>query len=76
MLEKPFTEEQGPSEVSGSSENQEPEYTFEGFTVEFSEKVMLTSSVPGRSALAKGQSASHAFVLEPKKESHDELTRV
>jgi hypothetical protein len=42
MLERSFAEEQAPPDEGGSSDNQEPEYTFEGFTVEFSEKIMLT----------------------------------
>jgi len=75
MLERPFVEEQDPSEESGASDPQEPEYNFAGFTVEFSEKIMLTPLGTGRSVLAKGQSVSHAFVLDPKLDNRDELTR-
>lgn len=42
MLERPFSEKQEPSEAGGTSDNQEPEYTFEGFTIEFSQKIVLT----------------------------------
>jgi hypothetical protein len=65
MLERPFVEEQDLLEVGGSSDNREPEYTFEGFTVEFSEKIMLTPMATSRSLLAKGQTASNAFSLDP-----------
>ncbi len=39
------TQDQEPSEDSGSSDTQEPEYKFDGYTVEFSEKVKLTPVV-------------------------------
>jgi hypothetical protein len=42
MLAKPFTEDQDPLAEDAASNTQEPEYTFEGFTVEFSEKIVLT----------------------------------
>jgi hypothetical protein len=45
MLERSFAEEQDSSEEGAASDNQEPEYTFEGFTVEFSEKIVLTPPV-------------------------------
>src|SRR5437588_7069198 len=75
MLERPFAEEQDLLEEGGSSDNREPEYTFEGFTVEFSEKIMLTPMATSRSLLAKGQSVSHPFFLNPKVDNHDEITR-
>lgn len=65
MLERPFTEEQDSSQEGGSSDNQEPEYIFEGFTVEFSEKIMLTPMATSRSLLAKGQTTSNEFSLDP-----------
>ena len=65
MQEKPSTEEQDPSTEGGSSADQEPEYAFAGFNVEFSEKIMLTSLAPSRSALATGQSVSYQFSLDP-----------
>ena len=45
MVEKSFDEEQNPTEKSGASENAEPEYLFEGFNIEFSQKIMLTTPV-------------------------------
>jgi hypothetical protein len=65
MLERPFVEEQDPSAESGASDTQEPEYSFAGFTVEFSEKIMLTPLGTSQSLLAKGQTASTAFSLDP-----------
>lgn len=55
MLDRTFAEEQDSSEDSTASDKGEPEYAFEGFTVEFSEKIMLTSLATSRSALAKVQ---------------------
>jgi hypothetical protein len=43
MLARAFAEEQTPPKEDRSSENREPEYTFEGFTIEFSKKIMLTA---------------------------------
>jgi hypothetical protein len=62
MLVTQFTEEE-----DGSAKDQ-PEYTFEGFNVEFSDKIMLTPLNPNRIALAKGQSSSYAFTLDPARE--------
>ena len=42
MLERAFAEESDSSEGASPGANGEPEYTFEGFTVEFSQKIMLT----------------------------------
>lgn len=55
MLERPFAEEQDPPEEGGSSDNREPEYTFEGFTVEFSEKIMLTPMAVSQKTQERGQ---------------------
>lgn len=53
MLGRTFSEEEESPEENGSSAGQKSEYTFEGFNVEFSEKIMLTpvgatESVPAR----------------------------
>ena len=74
MLERTFTEDDS-SEDSPIAAKDEPEYAFEGFNIEFSEKVMLTSLAPKPSALVQGQSASHAFVLEPKVDKLGEMPR-
>jgi hypothetical protein len=42
----------------------ESEYAFEGFNIEFSEKIMLTPAVTAAS-VAKAQSAARAFIAEP-----------
>ena len=65
MLERTFTEEQDSSEDTPVITKDEPEYAFEGFNIEFSEKVMLTSLAPKPSALAKEQSISYQFSLDP-----------
>ena len=58
MLERQFEDEQDPSEENASTEKQEPEYAFEGYTVEFSEKIMLTLPTAVRDAQEKGQAAA------------------
>ena len=56
MLVRPFADEDEDSSDEGeSNDRQEPGYTFAGFTIEFSEKVMLTPVAPDRSRLAKVQ---------------------
>jgi hypothetical protein len=75
MLERTFTEEQDSSEDDTTPKSDEPEYVFEGFNIEFSEKVMLTSMAPQGSARSSAQSISQAFVLNPKAETHGEMTR-
>ena len=57
MLERSFADEQDPPEKGGSVDSQEPEYTFEGYTIEFSEKIMLTPAAADRSAQEKGRVA-------------------
>jgi hypothetical protein len=44
---------------------QEPEYTFEGFQIEFSDKVMLTPVAPNRTVQVKSQLVSKQFTLDP-----------
>jgi hypothetical protein len=53
MLGRTFSEEEESSEENESSARQESEYTFEGFNVEFSEKIMLTPVGATQSAQAK-----------------------
>jgi hypothetical protein len=58
MLERSLMEEQDPMKNSSAGDNQEPEYFFEGFIVEFSEKIMLTPLEVNRSPQDKGQGGS------------------
>jgi hypothetical protein len=55
MLKRSFTQEQGSITEGSSEDRQEPEYIFEGFTVEFSEKIMLTPLTLGQNSQNKGQ---------------------
>jgi hypothetical protein len=50
MWARSFEEQEESSEEEDSSASQEPEYVFEGFTVEYSERVMLTPIAASRSA--------------------------
>lgn len=50
MWARPFDEEEDSTEAEDSSSSQEPEYVFEGFTVEYSERVILTPIAASRSA--------------------------
>ncbi len=54
MLERTFSEEEESAEENGSGTKQESEYTFEGFNVEFSEKIMLTPVGATQSAQTRG----------------------
>jgi hypothetical protein len=45
-------------ETPGSADD-EPQYTFEGFVVEFSTKVMLVAPAPPRDQRAGSRSAAH-----------------
>jgi hypothetical protein len=74
MLVRTFSDDAAPAD-GGADKSDGSEYSFEGYNVEFSTKVLLTPVIPSRSALATGQSVSTAFVLSPKEENHDELTR-
>ena len=58
MPEKSTSEGQDPLEESGASDNEGPEYSFEGFTVEYSEKVMLTPATTRPREPEKGRTAS------------------
>jgi hypothetical protein len=55
MLKRSFTQEQDLITEGSSEGRQEPEYIFEGFTVEFSEKIMLTPLMLGQNSQNKGQ---------------------
>src|SRR6266850_905220 len=61
MLVTQFTDEEEDSPV----EKSEPEYAFAGFNVEFAEKITLTPLNPNRGPLAKSQSVSYQFSLDP-----------
>jgi GH25 family lysozyme M1 (1,4-beta-N-acetylmuramidase) len=67
MLVRTFSDDATPAD-GGGDKSEGPEYSFEGYNVEFSTKVMLTSLVPNRSALATGQSVSYQFALDPDRE--------
>jgi hypothetical protein len=73
MLERTFSEEQDSSEETNKKD--EPEYVFEGFEIEFSEKVMLTPLGPQAKERSKAQSTSHAFILYPTPNHPDEMKR-
>ena len=47
MLARQMGDDQTTPDDSASADKPEPEYTFEGFTIDFSEKVMLTPAGPG-----------------------------
>jgi len=53
MLERPLSEEEGMSEEGESTESNEPDYNFEGFNIEFSEKIMLIPFGPVRAGKRK-----------------------
>jgi hypothetical protein len=42
MLERPFSDEEDSTMTTSAGDNQEPEYAFEGYTIESSEKISLT----------------------------------
>lgn len=42
-----------------------PEYSFEGFNIDFSDKIMLTAASPARISPAKSLSVSRQFTLDP-----------
>lgn len=73
MLVRTFSEEDAAA-PGPPGESSAPEYAFEGFNVEFSDKVMLTPLVP-RGGQATGQSVAGAFGIETKEETHDDMPR-
>jgi hypothetical protein len=54
-------EEEEDSPVSALVEKGDAEYTFDGFDIEFSEKIALTPLTPKRGPVAYGQSITRAF---------------
>lgn len=46
MRNRSFAQEEDQGDGGSAAGSNEPEYTFEGFKVEFSEKVMLTPQAP------------------------------
>jgi hypothetical protein len=68
-------EEEEDSPVSALVEKSEAEYVFDGFDIEFSEKIALTPLTPKRGPVAYGQSISRAFKVEPASPNVDESRR-
>jgi hypothetical protein len=62
MLITQFTTDE---EEDSPAEKSESEYAFEGFNIEFSEKIALTPLKPKSGPVAQGQSISRSFRLEP-----------
>lgn len=54
MFGRTFSEEEDNEEGNGTGSPAEVEYTFEGFNIEFSEKVVLTPPGNAQSEPAKG----------------------
>lgn len=69
MLYRTFSDDDS---EEGSSP-QEPEYSFAGYNVDFSEKIALTPAAAA--ATSKAQSRSRAFILDPKNDKLDEMPR-
>lgn len=65
MYARQFEDEEEDSPVSALVEKGEPEYAFDGFEIEFSEKIALTPLTPKRGPVAYGQSIARAFVADP-----------
>jgi hypothetical protein len=59
-MAKPFADDDAEEQAAASPSPDEPEYTFEGFKIDFSTKVMLTPPAPpmpqGNGAVAQAQS--------------------
>lgn len=68
-------EEEEDSPVSALVEKSEAEYVFDGFDIEFSEKIALTPLTPKRGPVAYGQSISRAFRTEPANDKLDEMPK-
>jgi len=64
MLVTQFTTE----DEDTPAEKTAPEYAFEGFNIEFSRKIALTPLVTKPSPVAKSQSVSYQFTLDPNRE--------
>jgi hypothetical protein len=65
MFVRQFEDEEEDSAVSALVEKSEAEYEFDGFEIEFSEKIALTPLTPKRGPVAYGQSIARAFRIEP-----------
>jgi hypothetical protein len=65
MYVRQFEDEEEDSAVSALVEKGEAEYAFEGFDIEFNEKIALTPLTPKPGPVAYGQSISRAFRAEP-----------
>jgi len=65
MYVRQFEDEEEDSAVSALVEKGEAEYAFEGFDIEFNEKIALTPLTPKRGPVAYGQSISRAFRVDP-----------
>ncbi len=50
MIPSPSADNQDSPDTGLAAENDEPEYTFDGYQVEFSQKIMLTPADPKKSA--------------------------
>ena len=68
-------DEEEDSPVNGLGEKSDAEYAFEGFDIEFSEKIALTPLTPKRGPVAHGQSIARAFKVEPATPNVDESRR-
>ncbi len=60
MLVTQFTDD---DEEEAPGETTVPEYAFDGFNIEFSEKIALTPLNPSRGTVAQGQSLPRRFML-------------
>lgn len=69
MLYRTFSDDDSEEDSSAL----EPEYSFAGYNVEFSEKIALTPAAAA--ATSKSQSRSRAFVLDPKNDKPGEMPR-
>jgi hypothetical protein len=62
MRSRSFSEEDTTSDSPSSAA---PEYAFEGFNIEFSDKVLITPLTPGRNVVATAQSRAYQLTLHP-----------
>ncbi|HEX7314011.1 MAG TPA: hypothetical protein VF297_08815 [Pyrinomonadaceae bacterium] len=69
MLYRTFSDDDSEEDSAA----REPEYSFAGYNVEFSEKIALTPAASA--ATSKAQSRSRAFILDPKNDKLDEMPR-
>src|SRR5687767_12649494 len=68
-------DEEEDSPVNALVEKSEAEYAFDGFDIEFSEKMALTPLTPKRGPVSRGQSISRAFRAEPAEGTVREITK-